>query len=159
MLIKKNLITLLKISVFFLSLEIIAQDINNQPETNSFSDNINEQLQDNITIIASEHNYNLDPHTSSYSSEAQILTGLYEGLFSYNPITLEPQFAIVSDYKISRDKKRWTFTIRNDAKFSDGSPITAKNIKDSWLALLSEPNAPYASLFYIVNGAKEFHSK
>ena len=48
MLIKKNLITLLKISVFFLSLEIIAQDINNQPETNSFSNNINEQLQDNL---------------------------------------------------------------------------------------------------------------
>ena len=108
MLIKKKLIKLLKVSVFFLSLEIIAQDINNASETNSFSDNINEQLQDNITIIASEHNYNLDPHTSSYSSEAQILTGLYEGLFSYNPITLEPQFAIVSDYKISRDKKRWT---------------------------------------------------
>jgi hypothetical protein len=63
MLIKKKLIKLLKVSVFFLSLEIIAQDINNQPETNSFSDNINEQLQDNITIIASEHNYNLDPHT------------------------------------------------------------------------------------------------
>ena len=159
MLIKKNLIKLLKVSVFFLSLEIIAQDINNQPETNSFSDNINEQLQDNITIIASEHNYNLDPHTSSYNSEAQILTGLCEGLFSYNPVTLEPQFAIASDYKISRDKKRWTFTIRNDAKFSDGTPITAKNIKDSWLALLSEPNAPYASLFYIINGAKEFHSK
>ena len=58
MLIKKNLIKLLKVSVFFLSLEIIAQDINNQPETNSFSDNINEQLQDNLTIIASEHNYN-----------------------------------------------------------------------------------------------------
>ena len=146
MLIKKNLIKLLKVSVFFLSLEIIAQDINNQPEIN-------------LTIIASEHNYNLDPHTSSYNSEAQILTGLCEGLFSYNPVTLEPQFAIASDYKISRDKKRWTFTIRNDAKFSDGTPITAKNIKDSWLALLSEPNAPYASLFYIINGAKEFHSK
>ena len=159
MLIKKNLIKLLKVSVFFLSLEIIAQDINNASEINSFSDNINEQLQDNITVIASEHNYNLDPHTSSYNSEAQILTGLCEGLFSYNPVTLEPQFAIASDYKISRDKKRWTFTIRNDAKFSDGTPITAKNIKDSWLALLSEPNAPYASLFYIINGAKEFHSK
>ena len=154
MLIKKKLV-ILSTLVLFLSFDIFSQT-DFFTETNDIP---NEQLQENFTIIMSENNLNLDPHTSSLSSEAQIFTGLYEGLFSYDPSSLEPNYALATNYKISRDKKRWTFTIRDNAKFSDGTPITAYSVKDSWLALLTEQNAPYASLFYIIKGAKEFHSK
>ena len=57
-----------------------------------------------FTIIDSVHHYNLDPHTANYSSEAQMLTGLYEGLFSYDPFSLEPLPALVDEYKVSRDR-------------------------------------------------------
>ena len=56
----------------------------------------------------------VDPHTANYSSEAQILTGLYEGLFSYDPLTLQPVPAICDTYKLSRDKKTWTFTLKEN---------------------------------------------
>ncbi len=109
-----------------------------------------------ITIIDGEHDYDLNPHTAAFTSEAQILSGLYEGLFSYDPVTLDPLPALCKSYKISRDKKRWTFTLIDEAKFSDGSPITSQTLVNSWLTLLSTPNAPFASLLDCIKGANEY---
>ena len=114
--------------------------------------------QHQLEIITGIHAYDLNPHTASYANEAQLLTGLYEGLFSYNPITLEPVNAICESHKISRDKKRWTFKLRKDIKFSDGSPITANEIKDSWLTLLSNSKAPFASILDCVKNAAAFRN-
>jgi oligopeptide transport system substrate-binding protein len=124
----------------------------------SSSDMIDPGLQHNFTIIDAPHAYDLDPRTASYSSDAQILTGLYEGLFSYDPVSLEPQQAIASSYRISRDKLRWTFTLRDDAKFSDGTPITAEDVRQSWLDLLAEPRASYSSLLDVVKGAAAYRT-
>ena len=104
------------------------------------------------------HEYDLNPHTASYSSESQILSSLYEGLFSYDPVTLVPKNALSVCYSISRIKKRWTFTLRKNAKFSDGSPITAQDVCDAWLDLLAEPRAPYSSMFDIIEGAGAYRS-
>lgn len=98
----------------------------------------------------------MNPKTATYTAEAQLFTGLYEGLFSYDPINLNPLPAICSSYKISRDKKRWTFTLRSNAKFSDGTEITAESVRKSFLDLLSTKNAPFASLLDCIEGAQEF---
>ena len=115
---------------------------------------ISQKDQRGIVIIDTVHDYNLDPHTASYTTEAQLLTGLYEGLFSYDPITLEPKNAICQSYKTSSDKLRWTFTLEKNVKFSDGSPITAETIKTSWINLLKTPDAPFASLLDCIEGAE-----
>jgi oligopeptide transport system substrate-binding protein len=115
-------------------------------------------LQRNFVIIDAGHEYDLDPHTATYSSEAQILSGLYEGLYSYDPVTLDPVPALAISYKISRDKKRWTFTLRDNALFSNGDPITASVIRDSWLSLLATPDAPYASLLDCITDAAEYRN-
>jgi len=75
-----------------------------------------------VTIIDSAHKYDLNPHTSCYSSESLILSGLYEGLFTYDPATLEPIPAIASSYKMSRDKKRWTFIINDNIPIQQRRP-------------------------------------
>ncbi len=110
-------------------------------------------LQRTLVIIDNPHYYDLNPHTASYTSEAQILSGLYEGLFSYHPVTLEPLNAICSSYKVSRDKKRWTFTLKDNVTFSNGDAITASTFRDAWLKLLSNPDAQFASLFDCVQNA------
>lgn len=109
-----------------------------------------------ITILETVHNHQFNPHLTDYAADVQILTGLYEGLFTYNPLTLEPQYAIAIDFSISRDKKRWTITLNPNARFSDGSAITANSVRDSWIALLQEKNAPYASLLDVIEGAQDF---
>ncbi|WP_407400163.1 peptide ABC transporter substrate-binding protein [Treponema sp.] len=109
-----------------------------------------------VNIAVSNHTYNLNPFTASYSSEAQLFTGLHEGLFSYDPVSLAPLPAICKSYKISRDKKRWTLTLRENAKFSDGSPIKANDVRDSFIRLLGTKGAPFASLIDNIAGAQEF---
>ena len=109
-----------------------------------------------FVIVEGKSPHELNPQITSYSSDAQILTGLYEGLFSYNPLTLEADYAIASDVRISRDKKRWTINLRQNAKFSNGEAITAVNVRNSWLRLLSDQRAPYASLLDIIWNASEY---
>lgn len=119
---------------------------------------IDKELQKNFIIVEPIRSHELNPQITSYSSDSQLLSGLYEGLFSYNPVTLQPQFAIASDYKIARDKKRMTFTIRENARYSNGEKITAMSVRNSWLQLLATPGAPYASLFDIIRGAEAFRN-
>lgn len=115
------------------------------------------EAQRELRIVQSSGHLNLNPQLSTYSSEAQILNGLFEGLFSYDPLSLEPIPALASSYKVSRDKKTWTFTIRKNAKFSNGETIDAKTIYDSWLSLIDpEKNAPFASLFDCIEGVRDY---
>ena len=120
------------------------------------TDEIDESIQRELVIFHSMANLNLNPHTSAYVSEAQILNGVYEGLFSYNAATLEPDNALAQDFRISRDKLRWTFTIREGAKTSSGQEITAQTIKDSWLNLIANKGAYYSSLLDVIKGAREY---
>lgn len=116
---------------------------------------VDEELQKSFVIIDSEHSYNMNPHTAAYNSEAQLLSSLYEGLFSYDNATLEPLPALAERYRVSRNRLRWTFTLR-EAQFSDGTPITANDVKESWLSLITDKGAMYASLLDVIKGAKDY---
>ena len=119
-------------------------------------DRLPQELQQNFIIVESVRVHELNPQITNYSSDSQILNGLFEGLFSISPISLEPQYAIAKEFKISRDKKRWSITLRDDAYFSNGEKITAEAVRDSWLRMLANPASPYSSLFDIVRGAEAF---
>ena len=111
----------------------------------------------NLNIIFPQSVYNLNPHTANYSSEAQILSGLYEGLFSYDSRSLDPVSGIVDTFKVSRNKLTWTFTLKENCTLSNGEKITAEIIRQSWLTLLApETNAPFASLLDCVVGASDY---
>jgi len=142
---KKILPLLFACSLFF---SAFAEEENNKK--------FNSDLQKTFFIYTSTSHVDYNPHTSSYTHEAQIINALQEGLFSYEPKTLEPVPAIASEYRISRDKKKWTFTIRENIKFSNGQPITAQSVVDSWLKLQKTPYAPYASLLDCIKGMKDY---
>lgn len=118
---------------------------------------IDEELQKDFVIIDAAHPYNMNPHTAAYNSEAQLLSGLYEGLFSYDPATLEPSPALAEKSRVSRNRLRWTFTLR-EAAFSDGTSITAEDVKQSWLDLIADKDAMYASLLDVIKGAKAYRT-
>ncbi len=115
-----------------------------------------QELQQNFIIVEPVRVHELNPQITNYSSDSQILNGLYEGLFEISPLSLEPQYAIAKGFKISRDKKRWSITLRDDAFFSNGEKITAEAVRDCWLRMLANPESSYSSLFDIVRGAEAF---
>lgn len=112
-----------------------------------------------LVVIDSSYTYNLSPHTATYASEGQILGSVYEGLFSYDPYSLEPLPALASSYFVSRDKLRWVFTIREGAMFSNGERITAKTFRDSWFGLINPSlKAPFAAMLDCVEGVQEYRT-
>src|SRR3989441_8636316 len=54
----------------------------------------------------------------------------------------------------------WTFTIRKDSKWSDGSPCTARDFEWSWKRQLDPASAaPYAAFLYDIRNAQAFNKK
>ena len=117
------------------------------------------QARDELTAAFSKHDIELDFRQSYFASEAQIFTAIYEGLFSYHPFTLEPVPAIAERWELSEDKKQWTFTIRQTARFWNGDPVRAEDFRAAWISLLEpERGSPYSSLFDIIEGARDFRN-
>jgi peptide/nickel transport system substrate-binding protein/oligopeptide transport system substrate-binding protein len=110
-----------------------------------------------LTMVMSGRDIEFDFRKSFLASEAQIYTGLYEGLFSYHPLTMEPVPAAANRWKLSDDKKVWTFTLRDYARYWNGDPVRAEDFRAAWLSLL-EPgrSSPYSSLFDIIEGAADY---
>ncbi len=157
----KNYKTLFTILITVPTMLVLSSQTTPSPllQEKSEASNIHSSIQRELIMLNAEFPYNLNPHTANYSSEAQILTGLFEGLFSYDPYSLEALPAIAESYKISRDKKTWTFTLRADAKFSNGDFISAQDVYDSWIKLLA-PNtqAPFASLLDCIEGVEDYRT-
>jgi peptide/nickel transport system substrate-binding protein/oligopeptide transport system substrate-binding protein len=112
-----------------------------------------------LTVVFSAHDVELDVRKSYIASEAQLFTGIFEGLFSYHPLTLEPVMAVAEKWDISEDKKEWTFHLRQNARFSNGDPVRAQDFRAAWISLLEpERESPYSSLFDIIEGARDFRN-
>ena len=114
---------------------------------------------DELTAVFSRHEIELDFRKSYFASEAQIFTALYEGLFTYHPLTLEPVPALAERWELSEDKMQWTFTIRRGARYSNGDPVRAEDFRAAWLSLI-EPgsNSPYSSFFDVIEGVRDYRN-
>jgi len=114
---------------------------------------------DELTVVFSRAPVELDFRMSIMASEAQLFTAIYEGLFSYHPITMAPIPALAESWDLSQDGRQWTFTIRQNARFSNGDPITAEDFRRSWLSLISPGReAPYSSMFDLIEGARDYRT-
>jgi peptide/nickel transport system substrate-binding protein/oligopeptide transport system substrate-binding protein len=112
---------------------------------------------DELAMAFSKGTVELDFRKSYLASEAQLYTALYEGLFSYHPFTLDPVPAVASAWELSEDKKVWTFTIRETARYWNGDPVRAGDFRAAWLSLLDpKRQSPYSSLFDIIEGALDY---
>jgi len=114
---------------------------------------------DELTVVFSSHDIELDFRKSYFASEAQIFTGIYEGLFSYHPVTLEPVPALAERWNLSGDKKQWTFTIRQNARYWNGEPVIAEDFRAAWISLLDpKKDSPYSSFFDVIEGARDYRN-
>jgi oligopeptide transport system substrate-binding protein len=87
-----------------------------------------------------------------------IVPFLYRGLVSSSQ-ELEVLPDLAASWEIERNGTRYTFTIRDDARWSDGRPVTAEDFEVSWKNMLQpgSPNHP-ALLLYDIKGAKAYHT-
>lgn len=97
----------------------------------------------------------LDPQRLSWLQDIRLAYGIFEGLYVYDPATLKPIPGAARSVDISPDKKTYTFHIREDAKWSNGDPVTADNFQFSWRRMLQTPG-DYTYLYYYIVGAEQY---
>src|SRR5437667_12913267 len=51
---------------------------------------------------------------------------VYDTLFA-NDVTLQPRPQMVDKYTVSRDRMKWSFTLRSGLQFHAGPPVTAED--------------------------------
>jgi peptide/nickel transport system substrate-binding protein len=74
---------------------------------------------------------------------------VYDTLLTFNPgDTTTPQPLVAASYSTSPDAKTFTFKLRNDVKFSDGTPLKAADVAFSYNRLLNLHDTPV----YLLDG-------
>lgn len=97
----------------------------------------------------------LDPAFIADAGDVQLLLQLYAGLTRLDE-TGEPYPSLASGWEISDDGRTYEFAIRDDLAFSDGTPLTAKDVRRSWLRLLDPATGASApDVLGVVAGATE----
>jgi oligopeptide transport system substrate-binding protein len=100
----------------------------------------------------------LDPQTSVNITEMDVVSALFEGLVTEDPVDLHPVPGVAERWDQSADGLTYTFYLRHDAKWSDGSPVTAADFVASWQRMLTPSlAAENASLLYVLQGAEAYH--
>ncbi|MQG38356.1 MAG: hypothetical protein FI719_08430, partial [SAR202 cluster bacterium] len=73
----------------------------------------------------------LDPHLTTDATSAQIIVEVFGGLVTIDSdLNVVPDLA--EDWDVSDDGRVYTFRIRPDATFHDGSPVTAEDVRWSF---------------------------
>ena len=99
----------------------------------------------------------LDPASVTGVPEGRVMYALYEGLTVKHPETLEPLPGMAESWEVSEDGTVYTFHIREDARWSNGDPVTAHDFEWSWQRLLlPETAAEYSYQLWYVRGARQF---
>lgn len=102
----------------------------------------------------------IDPTLNTSSGAGNIILNAFEGLMTMDENN-KPEYAIAEKMDVSEDGLVYKFKLREDAKWSDGKAVTAKDFEYSWVrALTKETAAEYhGQLFYIKNGEAFYNGK
>lgn len=94
-----------------------------------------------------------DPATGTTATPQYPIKTAYRGLFSFDKDG-KLKNEICESYKVSDDGLKYTFSLRKDAKWSDGKPVTAKDFVYGFQRnLIPELKAAYADM---MNGIANF---
>ncbi|EPH72284.1 ABC transporter, substrate-binding protein, family 5 [Enterococcus faecalis 02-MB-P-10] len=111
------------------------------------------------TLTAGTPVQSLDPATVVDQTSITLLSNVMEGLYRLDKKN-QPQPAIAAvQPKVSNNGKTYTIVIRDGAKWSDGTEITASDFVAEWQRVLDpETASPNVELFSAIKNAKEIAS-
>lgn len=99
----------------------------------------------------------LDPHIVTGVPEHHIISALLEGLVAKDPATLEPIPAVAESWTVNPAGTVYTFYLRDDARWSNGDPLTASDFVWSWQrALMPALGNQYAYMYAPIKNAEAF---
>jgi ABC-type oligopeptide transport system substrate-binding subunit len=105
--------------------------------------------------------YQNDPSSHDFNKDLYCagVPALFAGLMKFTA-DFQPVPYVASKVTSNKDGSVWTFEIRKDSRWSDGSPCSARDFEWSWKRQMDPASAnPYASYFYDIKGAQAFNMK
>ncbi|MDB4896697.1 MAG: extracellular solute-binding protein family 5 [Firmicutes bacterium] len=102
----------------------------------------------NLTYIQGVDISSFDPAFVTDRPTQTVLRHIFENLVDTDPATGGVRPWLATSWKVSDDKKQWTFQLKSGAKFSDGTPVNAAAVKAT-LDRLRDPKLAAANLSLI----------
>jgi ABC-type oligopeptide transport system substrate-binding subunit len=105
--------------------------------------------------------YQADPSSQDFNKDLYCdgVPALWAGLMKFNADFQAVPY-VASRVTPNADGSVWTFAIRRESKWSDGSPCTARDFEYSWKRQLDPATAaPYAAFLYDIKNAEGFNKK
>ncbi|MDQ6946406.1 MAG: ABC transporter substrate-binding protein [Actinomycetota bacterium] len=100
----------------------------------------------------------LDPAQARSPSEFLLAEQLFDGLTAYDSKSLAVKPSLAASWQPSADFAHWDFTLRPDAKFANGRPITSTDVKYSFERIAQKGStSPAVSQLAVVTGYKQFN--
>jgi len=99
----------------------------------------------------------LDPQLVSSVGDSNIAGALFEGLVAFHPsVDAKHAPGVAKSWESNADFTEWTFHLRENAKWSNGDPVTAHDFVYAYSRILDpDLGSPYSSmLFFLKNGEK-----
>jgi oligopeptide transport system substrate-binding protein len=110
-----------------------------------------------FTFVNNTELKSIDPAVVTGQPEGRVLQGLFEGLTSLNAKTLMPTPGIAERWEISDDLLTYTFHLRQNARWSDGTTITAQDVQWSLRRFLDPLTAAqYAYQAWYIKNARRY---
>lgn len=101
----------------------------------------------------------LDPQIVTGVPEHHIISALIEGLVTENKKNLNPEPGTAERWETSEDGLVWKFHLREDAKWSNGDPVTANDFVQSYQRMLTPSlGSQYAYMLHVVKNAEAYNS-
>lgn len=83
----------------------------------------------------------LDPIMSTDTASSAVITQIYENLTAFPNGVPEIENQLLDNFEVSDDGTTWTFTLRDDVTFHDGSDLTAADVVYSWRRTVESTNS------------------
>jgi oligopeptide transport system substrate-binding protein len=102
----------------------------------------------------------IDPGLIFEARHLEVIDQLFLGLTTFNPKTYEVVPQLARNWRVSDDGKVYTFYLRQDAKWSNGQPVTAHDIV--WAIQRNidhQTDSPYAYTLYILKNAAAIYQR
>ncbi|MDK2880749.1 MAG: peptide/nickel transport system substrate-binding protein [Clostridia bacterium] len=97
----------------------------------------------------------LDPARISSFEEKLVCGALYESLVEYDPVKDRCKGVLAAAWEEDAGGTVYTFTLRKGARFHNGKPLTARDVKYSWERVMNPRLSSYGYLLQNVEGADE----
>ncbi|EIJ71451.1 peptide ABC transporter substrate-binding protein [Pasteurella bettyae] len=135
------------------------------PSISNTAVNLSKQIraqieQENVLLVRGVYSDLVSKVTDIHSADqADFLRDILEGLVIFDAVgNIQPA---VAQSWTTKDSKIWTFTLRKEAKWSNGEDVTAQDFVASWqqLALSKNPLKQYLAFMHIKNAQAFFEGK